>query len=167
MREIALSRGLVALVDDADYERVSEFKWFALPSQGLRARGIGTYYATRQFHSPRRTVSLHRFILGLGAGTPIVDHVDGDGLNNQRANLRTCTNGQNTANGRYVRNRTGFRGVFELDGRFWAQIDFHGNRRRVGPFSDAATAAHAYDVEAVTLFGDFARPNFPRQEQAA
>ena len=95
MKEIPLTRGYVALVDDADYELVSRFKWYALPTGN-------TVYAQRGIHRPdgpgQTRQLMHRLILGLTDPKVCVDHIDRDGLNNQRDNLREATNRQNQWN---------------------------------------------------------------------
>jgi hypothetical protein len=93
MRVIPLTRGLVALVDDRDFTFLSGWKWFAHP-HGKNKR----MYAARnqRVGGKRVTVLMHRVLLGITSGE--VDHVDGDGLNNTRANIRPCSRAQNVAN---------------------------------------------------------------------
>lgn len=98
MREIPLTRGLVALVDDEDYERVNDCKWYATP-------GHNTFYAQRRgprdAQGKRATLSMHRLVLDMPVYEPgglEVDHIDRDGLNNTRANLRPVTHAGNAAN---------------------------------------------------------------------
>lgn len=148
---IPLTRGLAALVDEADAEMVSQFKWHASMHRGK-------WYARRSIKSggKQTNVFMHRFILGLGAGAAEVDHIDGSGLNNCRGNLRTCTHSQNQANRAARPNRHGFRGVKTNRGRYTAVCA----KRYVGCFATAEEAARAYDAAALSHFGSFARLNF-------
>src|SRR5262245_35202767 len=97
MIEVPLTRGKVALIDDADYELVSRFKWHA------QRGGYGnTYYAVTNIRLPDgKWTALRMHVLLLGHKG--IDHIDGDGLNNQRSNLRLATQSQNSANTRLLR----------------------------------------------------------------
>ena len=158
--EIPLSRGLVALVDDSDAERVRAFgTWHADPSGQ-------TFYARHNVYRPgqsHQAVLMHSFI----TGWPMVDHRNGDGLDNRRSNLRPATHSQNMGNKRRYRNNTsGFKGVTRNTGtgRPWrAVIKADGRRVHLGYFDTAEDAAHAYDRAAIDLHGEFARPNFTEE----
>lgn len=107
------------------------------------------------------TVYMHRVIMGAGAGQ-VVDHIDHDGLNNTRSNLRFASSAQNAANSRLKVNASGFRGVHsrEKGRRFYAQVG-HGKNAWRGPTrQDPAEAARDYDREAHARYGDFAVLNF-------
>lgn len=162
VREIPLSQGKCALVDDADFTRVNQYKWFAMKSDD------GRWYARRTPTKDCAAIYMHRFILGT-LPSEIVDHRDRDGLNCQRSNLRPCTNGQNQANAIAPRHNTsGFKGVYRKRTKWAATIGFQGERYFLGSFFTAEEAALAYDDKATDLFGEFARLNFPRDgEQAA
>lgn len=155
-REVSLSRGLVALVDDADFERVTSIgKWYADPSSK-------TYYARRNYWRNGRCMSLrmHHVVSGLS----YVDHANGNGLDNRRANLRPATDSQNAMNrGLRSDNRSGFKGVSwsRARDRWVVEIQEHGVSHHLGIFTDLIEAAHAYDAAALTYFGEFARLNFP------
>lgn len=160
VREIPLTRGMSALVDAADYERVVAMgKWGADPSGR-------TFYARKNLHHPGRkqtTLLMHTFITGWDR----VDHINGDGLDNRRANLRPATHSQNMANKRrYANNKSGYKGVYWSGRpglrRVWAAaIKQGGKARRLGRFEHPEEAARAYDAAARELFGQFARLNFP------
>ena len=122
-------------------------------------------YAYRQ--EKRKTVYMHHQIMGKRPGEQI-DHKDGNGLNNQRDNLRRCTQGQNFANRRRLpKSRAGkFRGVYQdgphaSRGQWWAQIKVDGRSRRLGTFLSPEDAARAYDAAALEAWGEFASLNFP------
>lgn len=163
MKEIPLTRGKVALVDDADYERISQFKWELMITSGLS-------YARRRYRDDMdviRTQLMHRLILGDEARQ--IDHVDGDGLNNQRANLRPASHRLNQGNTRLSRkNTSGYRGVtYNRECRKWAVMITIGNRRTyLGMYQDAKTAAAIYDAAATKWFGEFARLNIPDAQHA-
>lgn len=157
--EIPLTRGKVALVDDEDAPTVLALRWFALPTNHP-----DVWYAGRNERRPdgkMRLVYLHTFLLHSGDGLT-VDHRNGDGLDNQRQNLRECRHGQNMRNRRRHRNNTsGFKGVVR-QGRGWgAKIMCERRDYWLGSFGTAEEAARAYDEAARRLHGEFARTNFP------
>lgn len=164
MREIPLTQGFVALVDDEDYEAAVRFRWCVQVRDG----GI-RYYArrrTRVWESFASTqITLHRWL----TGWPNTDHINGDGLDNRRANLRPVTTIQNCANQRLAKNNTsGFKGVsWRKDNRRWmASIGVDGTRHYLGFFGTAEEAAAAYDAAALTAWGEFAALNFPKEKVA-
>lgn len=160
MKEIPLTQGKVALVDDEDYERVAAFKWHATCSSRKRR-----WYAARNATLPdgRQTkVRMHRFILNAVTALQ-VDHENGDGLDNRRSNLRPASNGQNQHNRSLSpSSTTGFKGVtfHRRWNRYYARIYNDGKEISLGYFADARSAAVAYDIRARELFGEFARTNF-------
>lgn len=156
MRQISLNQGLVTLVDDEDFERFGGFKWTVKPSSF-------TWYARRWVRcgGDREMVKLHRLILGAPLGIE-VDHKDGDGLNNTRANLRLCSNSQNQWNQRVRPIGTSrFKGVsWHRQTQKWrAQIRKYGKKYWLGHFADEEEAALAYNKAALELFGAFAHLN--------
>ena len=163
MRQIPLSQGLMTLVDDADYERLAQYRWYA-------CKDHRKHYAKRS--AGNQKLLMHRVILGLRPGDGIQsDHRDGNGLNNQRENLRTCTNAENG------RNRVASAGLtsaylgVSLDRNKWrAQSKLPrskgGLKVSLGWFDSEEDAARAYDRFAIEHFGEFANPNFPIDRQA-
>ncbi len=153
--KITLTRGKVALIDLADLPKVAEYRWCA-----VLMRNRSWYAAAHQRGSRRGSapVRMHNVLLGhLG-----VDHIDGDGLNNRRNNLRPATDEQNKRNRRISKNNTsGYKGVFLDRGRWRACIDEHGRRHYLGYFATAEEAARAYDAAAREGHGEFANLNFP------
>lgn len=156
MTEIALTKGHVALVDDADAERVLQHKWRAM------VRRNGTAYAVRTLpwvDGKRPCQLMHRFIMGARDGED-VDHRDGNGLNNQRANLRACSRTQNLGNSKRYRNNTsGLKGAAYNSrlGRYTASITVSGRTRYLGSFITPLEAHAAYNEAAAEAFGEFAR----------
>lgn len=160
---VVLSSGLLALVDEADYARVmAAGPWHATPPRGGR---IYAQRGVRRADGRRTTQKLHTFLTGWTQ----VDHRNGNGLDNQRANLREATRTQNNANARRRKDNTsGFKGV-TLDariGRWSARIHVNKQCRSLGYFATAEEAALAYDIAAFEAFGEFARPNFPKEKTA-
>lgn len=162
VREIPLSQGKVALVDDSDYERVGLYHWSAV--RRVRRYAPDYFYAVRHVtvNGRQTTVSLHRFLL---PDIPQIDHVDGDALNNQRSNLRAATRSQNVSNRRRSGfGRSKFLGVNERrdTGRWRAQICVRYRNINIGTFGTEEEAARAYDQHALLHFGEFATLNFPQ-----
>lgn len=158
MKTIPLTRGLVALVDDSDYELLGRHKWHAIEPNPDK------FYAARRDNTQGwRYVCMHNVILGVLG----VDHRDGNGLNNQRGNLRPATAQQNSQNVRIQRHKlgVGFKGVTRASaasgmGHKWiAYINHNYKRRYLGYFDSPITAACAYDEKAQELFGEFALTN--------
>lgn len=151
MKEIALTNGFVALVDDDDFERLNAHKWYARPSKC-------THYAVR--NSPRGlgkkpAILMHREVL-LVSGW--VDHRDGAGLNNQKVNLRAVSRAQNTYNKRKIYGSSRFKGVgfYKSKGKWHARIQHLGVQYHIGYFREEYDAAQAYNMKAEELFGEFA-----------
>jgi hypothetical protein len=150
MREIVLTNGMITQVDDCDFALLSKRKWQA-------KQGQNTWYAVRSDH-----VRMHRLILDAPSGIE-VDHIDGNGLNNQRCNLRLATKDQNQHNS-VIRsdNTSGLKGVHldKRSGSWVAQITVRGKTLHLGCFVKAKDAARRYDDKARELFGGFAKTNF-------
>lgn len=141
-------------VDLQDHAGVNCWTW-RLSSHGYAVRS-----ETR--HGKKRTVYLHRELMFVPRGR-VVDHVNGDRLDNRRANLRTVSVGQNNANSAKRPSRTGYRGVYPFgqSGRFVAQISVDGRLQSLGLHETPEAAALAYDAAARDVRGEFARLNFP------
>lgn len=148
------------MVDDADYDAVMQFKWYAHKDQtGDR------FVARRNIKKPdgkRGYQFLHQFLM---PGIDRVDHRDGNSLNDQRENLRPATARQNSQGFRKKRRgvTSEFRGVswYKKYAKWVAEIEVDGNRVFLGYFKEEVDAALAYDKAARKYFKEFASPNFP------
>jgi len=156
MKEIQLTNGGTAKVDDEDFDELNQYRWFS-----HKDKERGTAYAWRhQYLGVRKygMVKMHQQILGIKG----IDHKDRDGLNNQRFNIRPCTNGQNQMNARPRHGCSSrFKGVsyHNQNDRWRATIVLNGKQHSLGCYSTQEAAALAYNKKAVELFGSFARPN--------
>lgn len=156
MKLIPLTQGQCAKVDDADFDALNQYKWQA-------SKDVHTYYAIRTDRTTGKKVkiSMHRVLLSIPKSM-FADHKDGDGLNNQRNNLRLATRAENNRNSR-VRsdNKLGFKGVyFRKDvGKFKAQLRCNKKSFGLGYYDTADQAAMAYNEAATKYFGEFARLN--------
>jgi hypothetical protein len=162
MKKIPLTQGKFAIVDDEDFEWLNQLKWCAKKNRHL-------WYVVRggKQNGVRWQMKMHRLILNAPDGIE-VDHRDGNGLNNQRANLRLCSRQQNCANKR-VRNQfvsSQFKGVCFLKRRkkWLANISFNNRTQFIGEYTSEVEAARAYDKKAYQLFGEFAHLNFPERQ---
>ena len=158
MKRIPLTRGYEALVDDEDYEELSQYTWYPI----IRAL---TVYAMRwepKTKDRKRTgIYMHRQILQL-TGRMEGDHVDHNGLNNQRSNLRACSHSQNQGNRSKTHGRSSkYKGVaWDKRTQLWvAYLCYMGKRRQLGYFENEIVAARAYNIEARARFKEFALLN--------
>ena len=158
MKQIALTRGQVAIVDDEDFEWLNQFKWYA------QQHHSGDYYAVRNVkeNGKRRKQHMHKLILGIDGTETMGDHIDTNKLNNTRDNLRVATCFENNRNvGISAKNTTGFKGVY-LDkkcNKFFARIMANKKSIHLGVFPTAIEAAIIYNISAIKYHGEFARIN--------
>lgn len=164
MREILLTQNQRALVDDDDFEWLSQYRWCAVWNPPTRS-----FYAVRNARrsdAKRGAIFMHQSILKLKPDER-ADHWNHDTLDNRRENLRRCTYSQNAANRRMMCNNTsGFKGAHwnKQRNKWRAMINWQGVRYHLGYFNNLEDAAHAFDAKARELFGEFAYCNF--QEEA-
>lgn len=153
MIQIPLPGGTAALVDDEDAAMVTQYKWVARESRNKR-----TFYAQRNvlLEGGRRTTQqMHQLIMGAIG----VDHINGNGLDNRRSNLRVATQSQNSANSGPRSGR--YKGVTRRGSRWRAQIRIDWHQMQIGTYDTAEDAARAYDRHAFEAWGEFAYLNFP------
>ncbi len=149
MKIIILSKGKGhTLVDDEDYEAVNKF--------GCRLDSLG-YAILRK----KGTCRLHRFIMKPAKGM-VIDHINGNKLDNRRSNLRVCTPAENNWNQKKCcTNTSGYKGVALMHGKYWrAYITIKDRQKHLGIFKTKETAAKAYDEAAKLYRGEFAKLNF-------
>jgi len=155
VKEILLTQGKVALIDDDDYDLVSSFKWYA-------SKEGNCWYAMRQAYNPiREKIRLHRFLLNPKPNEQC-DHINGDGLDNRRNNIRIVTVSQNHMNRkRRLGSSSQFKGVSKCKStnKWVARIEVKQKHIHLGYFFDEVEAAKAYNVAALKHFREYARIN--------
>lgn len=161
MKKLQLKYGYVTIVDDEDYEFLMQWKWRVANFNKPNA----IKYADRSVWVNGKCVKvlLHRLLMQPPKGL-VVDHIDGDGLNNQRANLRICTIAENSCNKRSNRaSSSKYLGVCFVRkyGMWQSAIEKNGVSIHIGSFKSEMDAALAYDRRAIEIHGEFARLNFP------
>lgn len=152
MKKIKLHNGLFSLIDDEDYELISKYKWRANPYGKNKWRAVTTIKG--------KNILMHRLIMNFPKE---IDHIDGDGLNNIKANLRSCTRSQNKMNvgkfnGQYS---SSFKGVSKAKGRngWSAYTHLNGKSIFIGTYPTETMAAKAYNNFAINNHREFARLN--------
>lgn len=168
MRRIALSgqkgKGLYAIVDDANYDLVSSYKWYAMKR---KEDGLYIYAGIWDSTNKKRgTLYMHRLIMGVAGNDNEshkneIDHINGNGLDNRRCNLRICTPSQNQANRDSPSNKlSGLpKGVTAKRDRYYAQIQYKTKKIHLGYYQTIEDAARAYNMASSILFMSFSKPN--------
>jgi hypothetical protein len=158
-KEIKLTQGQVAIVDDEDFERVNKYKWYAYYDK----RGK-TWYSRRHVKNTHNsTISMHRFIMNDPKGFQ-VDHKNHNTLDNRKENLRKCTHQENCFNRRKQSNcTTEFIGVSFCKDRqkYLAAVEYNGKTIRLGYYTNPIDAAAVRDKKVKEVFKEYAVPNFP------
>jgi hypothetical protein len=168
-RKIPLTQARFAIVDPADYQHLAKFKW-----RLCKTKGKNVLYAERSIRLPDGKYSrilMHRQIIkdkltairSTLSANLVIDHINGNGLDNRRANLRLATVAQNAWNSKRRSPRSGYKGVWlDKDKRLWrAAIVCNRKRIHLGYFKTKTAAAQAYDAAAKKFHGQFANLNFP------
>lgn len=159
MAEIPVSGGYVAIVDDADYEHLSQFRWSLIKGKTHNYAGRTAKLADGR----KRTVLMHRYLLGLEVGSPVeADHINRNTLDNRRENLRAVTRSENNRNKpKYRVSSSQYKGVSwnKRRHKWYAYIVLHKKMRSLGLYETEVEAARAYNSAAVELHGEFASLN--------
>lgn len=153
--------GLVTQVDDDDFEFLNKFRWYAGRNHA------GNIYAERQeyLRPGFRKIKMHRLITDAPKGM-VVDHINGNGLDNRRENLRVCTLAENSQNRARIRKKSSdskYKGVSFVS-YYGARIKVDGKMINLGHFKTPEEAARAYDEAAKKYFGQFANLNFTNEQ---
>ncbi len=139
-KEIQLSNGGVALVDDEDFEEMNKIRWFHFQTNG------NTYAITKlqdKQTKQRKTKYMHRLVLGAPSHMQ-VDHINHNGLDNRKSNLRLCTNKENQRNRRVQKNnKLGVSGVWRSGNKYGVSISVDGNRKHIGLFDTLEQATQS------------------------
>lgn len=160
--KIKLTQGFTALIDKEDFQRVSQHLWQIFKSDHTNyARSTMIIYG-----KTRKTISLHRFILNAKKGKEI-NHINKNGLDNRRCNLRICTRTENCWNSHKIYSRrrnpptSRYKGVsFDKENnKYRVRIKLNGKNIYLGRFRNEKAAALVYNEKAIKLFGEFARLN--------
>lgn len=158
--QLPLTQGKYALIDDEDYPRLKDFRWCFHRIEGYAIATVYGVHPTR----PRgqTTLVMHRLVLNAPKGT-MVDHVNGDKLDNRKANLRLCNRNGNAHNRGQpkTKNKSGFKGVtwHKRLNKWAARIGLNGEIINLGYFDDPKEAAKSYNKAALLYHGEFARLN--------
>lgn len=160
MKEIKLTQNQVTLVDDKDYEYLNQYKWFYTLSPNHN-----TGYAARRkkINGVNKTIFMHRIIMQTEDGK-FTDHINGNGIDNRRINLRICTIAQNTANSSKHKDiLTEYKGLYWIPiiDKWRATISPNGKSVILGHYKNKIDAAMKYDKAARYYYGEFAKTNFP------
>jgi hypothetical protein len=151
---IPLTQGKYALVDEEDYEKVNEYHWTFKKNK-------------KQEYAINGNTRLHRFILNESNPKNIIDHKNGNGLDNRKNNIRAATINENNFNTKLrVNSKIAYKGVTfnEKSKKYRSRIQFNKKGIHIGCFYNVLEAARAYDAKAEELFGEFANLNFKNEK---
>ncbi len=153
MKTIKLTQGKVTLIDDIDYEYLNQFNWCA-----ARCRNGFRAMRSLPIDGKWKTLFIYTVIAErMGIDTKLIDHKDGNPLNNQRSNLRSATNSQNLHNhGANSNNTTGVKGVCVFRGKYRARIQVRCKQHHLGDFDTIAEAERVIVAKRIEMVGEFA-----------
>mgnify|MGYP001586784751 CR=1 FL=1 len=149
-KKLNLTQGRVAIVDDDDFEWLSRSKWYYM----------STGYAAKKFSG--RNFYMHWTVIGRPLKGMVTDHINGNGLDNRKSNLRTVSQSENLKNSKLRKDNTsGFKGVSQMKktGRWRARIQIEHKQTHLGSFKTAEEAHRAFRKACIQYYGEFARLN--------
>ena len=164
MKTIRLTRGRAATVSALDFPALQRHKWY---TQVTDLPTITKYYAASKIDG--KEILMHRFLTQALPGQS-VDHINGNGLDNRRGNLRVCSHQENMANkqpGQADKKTSRYKGVYRTGKKWRACISIHTKTKALGTYDTEEKAALAYDQAATEAWGSWARPNFPQEGESA
>jgi len=163
IRYIPLTKGKVAVVDTDDYEQVSRFNWYARKGKN------NCWYAVTDVWHPtikkKEHISMHRILVVTTKDQPFVDHINNNGLDNRRCNLRRCSNSENMGNCRKHRDSSSPKGTWwdKKRNQWGVQICHQYKKYFLGYYDDVEQAVLAYNKKAKELFGEYTTPITPQE----
>lgn len=156
VKKIPLTHGLFATVDDEDFERLTQWKW---RYGGQHSYAVRTQYYHDGTRGRGRTIQMHRVVMNASKGV-MIDHINGDKLDNRKENLRFCNNGQNQSNSPSKRRSSStYKGVNFHRNKWRATITVNKKGIHLGTYDSEEKAAMAYNAKAKEMFGEFAKIN--------
>ncbi len=159
--EILLNQGKTTIINTSDLPLIKGHRWFAHYNKRHDRWYVRTAYRS---NGKRITLGIHRLILSAKPGQ-LVDHINGDGLDNRRENLRICNHAGNSRNQNRTRGASKFKGVIirKSLNKWNARIRYDGKQHHLGYFDNEIDAALAYDYASIDHHGEFGATNFPRE----
>lgn len=162
MKEIQLTQGYVAIVDDDDFEYLIQYKW-RVKIDKKRLNGIQYAIRSKRFGKITKHFLMHRDILN-APSDKLVDHINGNGLDNRKSNLRLCNNSENLRNkgkdaGTYKSKYKGVTKVSNTKNRWRAYITLDRKYKELGTYATEKEAAIAYNNAALIIYKEFAKLN--------
>lgn len=163
---VELTQGQWTILDTEDWEKIKEMKWFA--KLDVKLNGYYAHHTTkRDSLGNQKTIRMHRLIVGTDLGD-VIDHINGDTLDNRKCNLRMDLEKRNNQNYRKPSNNTsGFKGVywFKRTNQWKSQISCNNIKMHLGLFDDINKAIEVYDMAACYYFKDFCKLNFEDKKE--
>ena len=171
MKKIKLGHNRYALVDAVLFDDLSKYSWHLISINYMNGRSL--HYAGTSKYNGIKGMKMHRAVIGARSGE-IVDHKNGNGLDNRISNLRICTQSQNMMNKSKQKNKTGYKGVSIYNPNRYSKkinkskkiyivsIGINYKTIYIGRFANKIKAALAYDKAAIGYFGEFANVNFKK-----
>ena len=151
---IPLTLGKYAIIDKDDFDKISKINWQA-------KKGRNTYYAvyTKKTSGKSTAYRMHRVIMGITDRNVLIDHIDGNGLNNTKSNLRVATHSQNLQNSRVIPGTSQYKGVCSYPHGWMSYITVNKERKHLGVYKSEKEAAMSYNRAAKKYFGEFCKLN--------